>query len=156
MKIKISWGTGIVLAFIGFISFILFFVIKMTVSSNANHDLVTPNYYQKELQFQENLDAQNHANAMGVPVEIISEKGGIRIKFPKDYPIKMDAKQWFGTIELSKPNNKNLDQVFPLSINNHSQLIPAKTLVSGRWNMVLVWQYKGVKYRIEKGINVLL
>ena len=46
---KINWGTGIVLAFIGFIGFILYFVIRMSTDDSANHDLVTEEYYKKEL-----------------------------------------------------------------------------------------------------------
>ena len=49
---KINWGTGIVLAFIGFIGFILYFVIRMSTDDSANHDLVTEEYYKKELSYQ--------------------------------------------------------------------------------------------------------
>lgn len=44
---KINWGTGIVLAFIGFITFILYFVFRMSTDDSANHDLVTEEYYKK-------------------------------------------------------------------------------------------------------------
>ena len=59
---KINWGTAVVLAFIAFISFILFFVVRMTMDSNSNHDLVTEGYYKEELGFQKKMDAERNAN----------------------------------------------------------------------------------------------
>ena len=44
---KINWGTGIVIAFIGFIAFIMYFVINMNVNDKYNHDLVTEDYYEE-------------------------------------------------------------------------------------------------------------
>ena len=52
-KMKLNWGTGIVIAIIAFMSFILYFVISMSTGNNYNHDLVSEEYYQKELKFQE-------------------------------------------------------------------------------------------------------
>ena len=49
---KINWGTGIVLAFIGFISFIMYFVVNMNTNKKYDHDLVTEDYYKQELEFQ--------------------------------------------------------------------------------------------------------
>ena len=57
---KINWGTAIVLVFIGFISFIMYFVIKMNTNKKYEHDLVTEDYYSKELAFQEEIDAKNY------------------------------------------------------------------------------------------------
>ena len=54
---RINWGTGIILAFIGFIGFILFFVVKMSMDDRANHDLVTEEYYKAELGYQKEIDA---------------------------------------------------------------------------------------------------
>ena len=57
---KINWGTAIVLAFIVFISVILFFVVRMSMDNRANHDLVTEEYYKAELGYQDEIDAENN------------------------------------------------------------------------------------------------
>ena len=49
---KINWGTGIILAFIGFIGFILYFVINASTDVKYRHDLVSQNYYEEELNYQ--------------------------------------------------------------------------------------------------------
>jgi len=58
---KFNWGTGIVLAFIAFISFIMYFVINMSTNKKYDHDLVTEQYYNKELKFQEDIDKSKNA-----------------------------------------------------------------------------------------------
>ena len=52
---KFNWGTGIVLAFIGFISFIMYFVINMNTNDKYDHDLVTEDYYKQELEISYNI-----------------------------------------------------------------------------------------------------
>ncbi len=44
MKLKINWGTSIVLSIMSFMTFILYLVITMTTSSEFNHDLVIEDY----------------------------------------------------------------------------------------------------------------
>ena len=58
---KINWGTGIVIAFIAFISFIMYFVINMNINKKYDHDLVTEDYYKKELEFQNDIDKETNA-----------------------------------------------------------------------------------------------
>ena len=45
---KINWGTGIVIAFALFMSFILYFVFKVQSDSKYDNELVTEDYYKKE------------------------------------------------------------------------------------------------------------
>ena len=59
---KINWGTGIVLAFIGFIAFIMYFVISMNINKDYQHDLVTDDYYKEELEYQNDIDKEENAN----------------------------------------------------------------------------------------------
>lgn len=150
--IKISWGTGIVIAFIAFISFILYFVINMTINSRSNHDLVTPDYYQKELHFQEDLAAQQRAKALENKVVILATQEGLLIEFPID--MTTTAATVRGKLSLSKPNNKNLDQEFPLKLQGNQMLIPASQLVGGRWNLEIDWEFEKQSYRIEQGIQM--
>ena len=49
---KIGWGTGIVIAFVLFIAFIMYFVVNMTVNKKYDHDFVTEDYYNKEIAYR--------------------------------------------------------------------------------------------------------
>lgn len=136
---KINWGTGIVIAFVAFISFILYFVIRMGMDDRANHDLVTETYYKKELAYQEEIDAEHKAVRANAKLQIQTSEAGITVLFPKAY----DIKKITGKVSLYRPSNKHLDFDFPLSLSNTRLLIPDNRLLDGRWDITVTWNYNG-------------
>ena len=136
---KINWGTGIVLAFIGFISFILYFVVRMSTDDSANHDLVTEEYYKKELAYQQQIDASKTAMEMNANLTVEKTAEGLMIYFPGRFnPNKIS-----GTVSLYRPSNKHLDTNFPISLSKTHLLIPDNRLVDGRWDISINWEYEG-------------
>lgn len=136
---KINWGTGIVLAFIAFISFILYFVVRMSMDDQANHDLVTKEYYKRELAYQNEIDASENAAKMGAKLKVVKSEKGLTIFFPNQFePNKIK-----GTVSLYRPSNKHLDIDFPISLSKTHLLIPDNRLVDGRWDISVKWEYKG-------------
>ncbi|WP_431162862.1 FixH family protein [Flagellimonas beolgyonensis] len=139
---KINWGTGIVLAFIGFISFILYFVFRMSTDDRANHDLVTEEYYKKELTYQQELDASNSATEMNANLTVEKTDEGLVIYFPE----RFDPSKISGTVSLYRPSNKHLDTNFPISLSKTHLLIPDNRLVDGRWDITVKWEYEGKSF----------
>lgn len=146
---KFNWGTGIVLAFIGFIGFILFFVVKMNMDDSANHDLVTEDYYRAELEYQKEIDAQNKAKEDILQLELHKTADGLQIEFPED----LDLKSISGTVSLYRPSNKQLDFDLPISLSNTHLLIPDKRLLDGRWDIKIAWDYLDKPYLFKKSIT---
>jgi len=134
---KINWGTGIVLAFIGFISFILYFVIRMSMDDSANHDLVTDSYYKKELAYQKEIDAEENAAANNAQLKIKQTEAGINVFFPENF----NAKKITGKVSLYRPSNRHLDFDFPISLSKTHLLIPDNRLLDGRWDITIEWKY---------------
>ncbi|MDO6603742.1 hypothetical protein SAMN03080594_105162 [Arenibacter palladensis] len=146
---KINWGTGIVLAFIGFISFILFFVVRMSMDNRANHDLVTENYYGAELGYQNEIDAENNSRTKEVDLTLETTDKGIKLVFPNN----LNAENIKGTVSLYRPSNKHLDFDLPISLSQDYLLIPDNRLLDGRWDIKVSWQYKGEVYLFKKKIT---
>jgi len=146
---KINWGTGIVLSFIGFIAFILFFVIRMSMDDSANHDLVTEDYYKQELGYQQEINAEKEAYALPEKVKIKKTENGLLIIFPE----QQDYKDIKGTVSLYRPSNKHLDFNFPISLSNAHLLIPDNSLLDGRWDIKVLWNYKEKEYLVKKSIT---
>ena len=146
---KINWGTGIVIAIVAFISFILFFVLKMTLDNRSNHELVREDYYKAELGFQAEIDAQNNAytNKIFLSTERVPE--GILIKFPKN----LDPKDIRGTVSLYRPSDKHLDFDLPISLSQDYLLIPDDRLLGGRWDIKVFWEYRGEAYLFRDKIT---
>ena len=139
---KINWGTAIVLAFIGFISFIMYFVISMSTNKKIESDLVTENYYGQELEFENDLLKQRNAQKLKENITWKQTQEGLIITFPKD----MDPSEISGKVFLYRPSNKQLDSESSISLSEHNLLIPDKRLLDGRWNIKVDWEYEGNFY----------
>ncbi|ALJ05052.1 cytochrome C oxidase Cbb3 [Pseudalgibacter alginicilyticus] len=145
---KINWGTGIVLAFIGFISFIMFFVITMNVDDRFTNELVVEDYYGAELTLQDEIDKQNNAKNLEENIRYEISTEGLVIFFPSN----LDLENITGNVFLYRPSNKHLDFETAISLSDSYLLIPDKRLVDGRWNIKIDWQYKGNSYLFKESI----
>ena len=143
---KLNWGTGIVITIIAFMSFIMYFVISMSTGDNYNHDLVTEKYYQKELEFQENIDARINAKDLKENIGVERVLEGLKIYFPTEFN-PSDIK---GKVFLYRPSNKQLDFEIPISISKTYLLVPEKRLLGGRWNITVSWSIKNKAYLYQK------
>ncbi|WP_445955019.1 FixH family protein [Yeosuana sp.] len=146
---KFNWGTGIVLAFILFISFIMYFLIKVNFNDKYNHDLVTEDYYKVELGFQDEINKLNNARSLEENLTCTKTTDGLLIQFPENF----DIKKITGNVFLYRPSNKQLDFETPISLSENSLLVPDKRLLDGRWNITIDWQYNGKNYLFKKEIS---
>ncbi len=146
---KFNWGTGIVIAFICFIGFIMFFIIKMNTDEKFEPELVSEEYYKDELAYQNEIDKLNNANTLSKNISYSKTDEGLLIQFPKDF----DATKITGNLFLYRPSNKQLDFDTTISLSKTNLLIPDKRLVDGRWNIKIDWQYNGKSYLFKESIN---
>ena len=148
-KMKINWGTGVVLAFIAFIGFIMFFVVTMSTDKKYDHELVTEEYYKKELGYQDKINAEQKTLGLGIVPQIDKTPDGLLIQFSD----RFEVSQISGTVFLYRPSNKQLDFEIPLSLSNPYLLIPNARLLDGRWNIEINWSYQGEQYFNRKEIT---
>ena len=146
---KWNWGTGIGIAIISFMSFIMYFVINMTKDDKYQYDLVTEKYYQKELQFQDEIDATQNASIFNEKITLTRGEKGLEIKFPFDFPFQKTN----GKVHLYRPSNKQLDFEIPLSFSDTHVLVPEERLVEGRWNIEISWNHQQKEYLVKKQIR---
>ena len=146
---KINWGTGIVIAFVLFISFILYFVIKASTQEKYNYDLVSEEYYKDELNYQSEIDKQNNAKELNIKIALTKTKDGIEISFPEDYITESIN----GNVSLYRPSNQSLDFDIPFVLSMPSTLlIPDNKLVGGHWDIKIYWTKNNKDYLYKKEI----
>lgn len=145
---KINWGTAIVIAFVLFISFILYFVIKVQTDSKYDYELVLTDYYKQETVFDEQYEKQQ--NALKYKDEFVFTKSsvGLQITFPES----MELDKIEGKVSLYRPSNQKLDFEIPISFSGSHLLIPKSSLVDGRWDITLDFVYDGKSYMLKKTI----
>lgn len=137
---KINWGTGIVIGFVVFIGFILFLVITMV--NNSHHDLVTKDYYEDELNYQEEIDAEENAQQLTINIQSERTEDGLLYTFPEN----LDVDKIKGNVFLYRPSNKQLDFDLPIVLSGSNLLIPDNRLLEGRWNITIKWEYEEKQY----------
>lgn len=150
MKFKIGWGTSIVIAIALFMSFILYFVIKVQSNSKYDNELVVEEYYKKDSKYGE--DYIKMQNAMDLPEKpkVIQRSDSMEIKFPTSF-VPKDIQ---GTVSFYRPSNKKLDFQVPISLSKPSLLIPKLNLVGGRWDIFIDWEYQSKSYKIKETIYI--
>jgi nitrogen fixation protein FixH len=147
---KINWGAGIVIAILCFMGFILYFVITMSVNKEYSHDLVTEKYYQQELKYQDQIEAEKNSQTLDENISIKHTADGVIVSFPKN----IDYKSIKGKVFLYRPSNKQLDFEIPISISSKYLLVPEKRLLDGRWNINIFWKYKNKDYLFKEELNL--
>ncbi len=147
---KINWGTGIVIAFGLFMTFILYFVFRVQSDSKYDNDLVVEEYYKHDAHFGDEMTkVQNAEDLAQKPIVSIIDEG-ISIVFPESF-ISKNIK---GKVSLYRPSNKKLDFEVPISLSNSTLLIPKKSLVGGRWDINMEWEYSGKTYLTKETIYI--
>lgn len=148
-NMKINWGTSIVIAFALFITFILYFVFKVQSNPKYDNELVTEEYYKKELVYSKQMEKEQNANDMAVNVLVSRTAEGIAIDFPAD----IDITKVKGKVSLYRPSNQKLDFEVPISLSSPHLLIPKSNLASGLWDISVDWTYDGKEFLKKEKIN---
>lgn len=148
---KINWGTGIVIAFALFMTFILYFVFEVQSNSKYDNDLVVEEYYKHDSNFQEEMARiQNAHDLQDKPsIKFIKEEG-VKISFPAAF----ESGKLKGNVLLYRPSNKKFDFNTPIALTNSALLIQQNKLIKGRWDVNMEWQYEGKKYLTKEVIYV--
>lgn len=139
---KFNWGTGIVIAFVLFITFILSYVLKVQSNDKYDHELVVEDYYKKEALVQGDIERQQNANALTNKVIIENTAEGVKIQFPADF----DYSKINGKVSFYRPSSQKLDFEIPISLSSPHLLIPKSSLADGLWDISIIWNYDGVEY----------
>ena len=147
---KINWGTGIVIAFALFITFILYFVFSVQSNSKYDNELVVEEYYKHDAKFGDEMVRVQNATDLAQKPLITNTSEGITIVFPEVYSPK-DIK---GTVSFYRPSNKKFDFDVPILLSGSSLFVPAKRLVGGRWDINMEWQYEGEQYLTKEIIYI--
>jgi hypothetical protein len=148
VKQKFSWGTGIV---IGIIVFVVISVSMTVIFMTQDVSLVSDNYYEKSLSYQEEIDKQNRTKLLNEEVEINYNGEVISILFPSDYISgKMN-----GEIYFYRPSDQKMDFKIPLRLSETgTQIIPTQNIEKGFWRLKLNWEMDGNGYYNERAITV--
>jgi hypothetical protein len=143
-----NWGYKIAFLYGGFVVIVLASVV---FAMTQRVDLVTNNYYDKGISFQDQIDRNSRTRALKEKTEILIIENSIKLKFP-NLPDKNNPKDY---ILLYRPSDPSKDIKMPVSADSLCfQRIPTDKLAKGFWKIKLNWTSGGAEYSDEGMINI--
>jgi hypothetical protein len=140
-----NWGYKILIVYAVFVSGIMFLVFK---SSSQKMDLVTTDYYAKELKYQQKIDETKRANALSAPITCEIKNDELIIIFPKDF----SGKNITGEAVLYCPSDEGKDAGQKFNVQDEPLVVPVSSLKKNAYELHLSWQADGWNYYFEKKI----
>jgi len=142
-----NWGYKITIGIVAFMCFILFMVGK---AFNRKIELVSEDYYERELNFQDVIDAKINAKKFDSKLESKITEDFLEIHLISS--VDFDEAQ--GSLLLFKPDNSEFDKEFDLDLNNSKQIIPKSSLAKGRYFIQATFELNNESYFIEQEIFI--
>jgi nitrogen fixation protein FixH len=143
------WPASIV----GFFAVAIIFLITFVAwAMRQREDLVSADYYEREVRYQQQLDSLNRSQALATQVVVTfdPEQQVIVITLPGD--ASRDAT---GRVHLYRPSDARLDRELPLALNAQGvQRLDAKALDHGLWKVRVKWNANGQEYFLDQPVIV--
>ena len=142
---KFTWGHGIIVALGAFIIFILSMIFIFT-KGWQNAEMVSDNYYQEELAYQDVINAKNNADALPQKPTYERTGQGIKITFPE--ALMVDNKKV--NFHLFRTDDAKLDVTKDLSVTSDNSItIPNQILYKGSYTLKILWQSNAKPYQVD-------
>lgn len=144
---NLNWGHGLAIALGCFILFILFLIFVFPMGKQ-NADMISNNYYEEELQYQDIIDAKNNAAKLEKTPTYKVTNEGMLISFPES--IKVDD----NTVNfvLFRTADSNLDVKKEVTLQHNLFLIPKAVISSGSYTLKLKWKENKKPYQVDYDI----
>jgi hypothetical protein len=147
---KINWGTSIVIAFVAFMSFILYFIVNVQSNSKYDNELVVDEYYKLDAHFSDEFTKLQNTEELEEKPLITSTTEGVNILFPNAFvPEKINGK-----VSLYRPSAKKMDFERNIQLSGSTLLIPKSDLAGGNWDMTISWSYEGKSYIMKEKLYI--
>jgi hypothetical protein len=142
---KISWGHKILIVYLGFVVGILVLVF---LASQQKFDLVTSNYYDAELKFQNVIDKKQRVAELSAPPKISHSVNSINIQLPDEF-LNKEVK---GEFYLYRPSDASKDFKTNFTTAKSFVEVALNKNLSGAYEVKLSWQADGKTYYNEQRI----
>ncbi len=119
-------------------------------SSSQKVDLVTTDYYAKELKYQLKIDAMNRVGLLSDTVKYEMNEGKLTVVFPKDFA----GKKITGDVVLYCPSDEDKDITQTFSIQDAPLFVPVGVLNKKEFELQLSWQADGRSYYFQKKLLI--
>ncbi len=142
------WPYGLIL------TFVLFFAGMTTVviiAATHRDSLVSENYYEQELRYQQQIDSAVRALKSGATITREVSRNTVVVTLP----VALLTEKLSGKIEFYRPSASALDREFKLApAADGTQTLDVSRLAPGLWRVRASWNADGHEYFLEQKITI--
>jgi hypothetical protein len=147
-RTKFNWGWGIFIVLMLFFGTIIF---RIILSLGIEDDVITKDYYHKELNYEKEIQKQKNTNQLTEKV-LLSQTGNfILITFPKAFNYNTIQ----GNVQFYCPSKTNKDLLFKIEPDtNNIQKFSISNFSEKRYQVKVDWTSDSISYYQEFNINL--
>ncbi|MDN3688653.1 FixH family protein [Cyclobacterium jeungdonense] len=140
-----NWGSGIIVVFVVFVA-LMATMVTICMKQDDMH-LVTDNYYEEEIRYQEHIDKVS--NSLESEKKALSFDAGKKI-LTLNLPVGAQ-----GELHLFRPSDARMDQKIDVDILKEDvNTVNLNKLETGYWRVKLTWKENGKGFFEEKKIDL--
>jgi nitrogen fixation protein FixH len=146
-----SWWPRVIIGFFVFFALYIGNFVRMALKTDV--DLVSKDYYQKEIVYQQHLNtiAQTKEKGAQIQLALAEAAGQLAIVFPAFF----EGQPVGGTVKFFRPSDAKLDFELPLKPNEAGQqFILVGALQKGLWKVQVSSKVNGKSYFTEQTITL--
>ena len=144
------WPYAIIATFVLFAAYIGYMVQQ---AMHSSVDLVSADYYQQELAYQQRMETVARTAALPVAVAITHEAAVSQLHL--QLPPSFAGKRIEGQLHFFRPSDLTLDFTLPLQPSaDLAQRISTQKMARGLWRVRLDFTADGQAYFLEKDLTI--
>ena len=138
-----NWGTGIAI----FLAVYMAGVIGVVIFSfQSDVNLVTEDYYQKELEYEDQIDRIRNTNSLATQPQLKLNRAAEAVLLT--FPAELNPKK--GTVLFFRPSDFTKDVNNKLKLNKkNEQVFDFTDMDAGMWKVKLQWEAENKSYYQE-------
>ncbi|MCR5889701.1 FixH family protein [Hymenobacter sp. J193] len=148
-KTRTIWPYAIVMTFVLFAGYIGYMVQQ---AMRTSVDLVSPDYYQQELRYQQQMETVARTAALPAPVKLEHDAAAHRLTL--QLPAELTTQTVQGQLHFFRPSDQKLDFSLPLQPVDGVQQINTGQMKAGYWRVRLDFTAGGQAYFLERNITL--
>jgi hypothetical protein len=126
-------------------------VLILSMADKRKTELVTDDYYAKEIQFQDQLDRVKNALVFETDLSWVREGDFWVLGLKGDF----ESNPLEGVLKLYRPSDSKLDFELPIVLDsNYTQKVAHSKFVKGKYQLQVQWTVDGKECYLEKNIFI--
>lgn len=143
-----SWGNRVIIILVVFVAGIMTMVY---ISMQQTNEVIDSNYYEKELVYQDVINAKQNLLRLADTVAIQQNEKNLVITFPQESVNGIES----GKIEFMRLSSSKSDRSFELNKTNGAVYeVPVSSFEKGWYKIRMSWKSAGIEYYHEQNFNI--